>query len=274
MPISIRDLDALRRATLALHEERDLDTLRGALPDVLVPLIPCDWFSWIETSFEDGDFSRPLHRPVLWEHPQLGKASFVRQAVDQLPEHPFTRHALETGNWGPHLLTDFWSPREIEASEFYRRILAPLGMHRLMSMCTFRGNRFGAFNLARKRGARAFSTRDRLLMSWFVPHFALALGAAERVTSMRRDRAGALTSQGLTAREIDVANWLARGRTNCEIAEILAMKPRTVEKHVENILHKLGVENRTAAAMLVSGATIMTPREAPSPRRRANRPAP
>ena len=50
-----------------------------------------------------------------------------------------------------------------------------------------------------------------------------------------------------------MAAWLARGRTNGEIARILAMQPRTVEKHVERILIKLGVENRTAAAMVVGG---------------------
>ena len=44
--------------------------------------------------------------------------------------------------------------------------------------------------------------------------------------------------------------WLARGKANRDIAEILGLSPRTVNKHLETIYDKLGVENRTAAAML------------------------
>ncbi|TPE55366.1 response regulator transcription factor [Maribrevibacterium harenarium] len=52
----------------------------------------------------------------------------------------------------------------------------------------------------------------------------------------------------LTERESEVLHWLANGKTNREIAEILEMSPRTVNKHLEQIFPKLGVENRTAAA--------------------------
>lgn len=52
---------------------------------------------------------------------------------------------------------------------------------------------------------------------------------------------------GLTPREIDVIEWVAKGKTNRDIAEILGMSPRTVNKHLEHIYAKLGVETRTAA---------------------------
>lgn len=52
----------------------------------------------------------------------------------------------------------------------------------------------------------------------------------------------------LTAREAEVLLWVARGKTNRDIAEILGMSPRTVNKHLEHIFAKLGVETRTAAA--------------------------
>jgi DNA-binding CsgD family transcriptional regulator len=53
---------------------------------------------------------------------------------------------------------------------------------------------------------------------------------------------------GLTDREAEVLAWLARGKTNEEIAEILGTRPRTVGKHLERVFAKLGVETRTAAA--------------------------
>lgn len=52
----------------------------------------------------------------------------------------------------------------------------------------------------------------------------------------------------LTEREAEVLYWIANGKTNREIGEILEMSPRTVNKHLEQVFPKLGVENRTAAA--------------------------
>lgn len=55
---------------------------------------------------------------------------------------------------------------------------------------------------------------------------------------------------GLTVRESDVYLWLTRGKTNREIAQILDMSPRTVNKHLEPLFRKLGVDNRTSAATM------------------------
>jgi DNA-binding response OmpR family regulator/DNA-binding CsgD family transcriptional regulator len=56
----------------------------------------------------------------------------------------------------------------------------------------------------------------------------------------------------LTMREAEVLYWVAKGKTNRDVAEILAMSPRSVTKHMEHILQKLGVETRTAAAAKVA----------------------
>jgi len=57
---------------------------------------------------------------------------------------------------------------------------------------------------------------------------------------------------GLTAREAEVLTWACRGKSNREIAEILAVSHRTVNKHLDQVYTKLGVENRTAAAAVVT----------------------
>lgn len=54
----------------------------------------------------------------------------------------------------------------------------------------------------------------------------------------------------LTLREAEVLYWLSQGKSNRDIADILGLSPRTVMKHVEQILEKTHVENRTAAAYL------------------------
>jgi DNA-binding NarL/FixJ family response regulator len=54
----------------------------------------------------------------------------------------------------------------------------------------------------------------------------------------------------VTRRESEVLFWLSYGKTNWEIATILEMSPRTVNKHLEMLFKKLGVDNRTAAAAM------------------------
>lgn len=52
----------------------------------------------------------------------------------------------------------------------------------------------------------------------------------------------------LTPREAEVLFWVIKGKTNRDIGDILGTSPRTVNKHLEHVFEKLGVETRTAAA--------------------------
>ncbi|RIX49669.1 MAG: response regulator [Rhodocyclales bacterium GT-UBC] len=54
----------------------------------------------------------------------------------------------------------------------------------------------------------------------------------------------------LTQREAEVLYWVVQGKTSNDIGEILGNSPRTVNKHLEHVFEKLGVETRTAAANL------------------------
>lgn len=58
----------------------------------------------------------------------------------------------------------------------------------------------------------------------------------------------------VTDREAEVLLWVAKGKTNREIAQILELSPRTINKHLEQVFRKVGVENRTSAAAMAVGA--------------------
>ena len=47
----------------------------------------------------------------------------------------------------------------------------------------------------------------------------------------------------------EVLLWIARGKSNRDIGDILGLSPRTVNKHLEQVYAKLGVENRASAAI-------------------------
>ncbi len=85
-------------------------------------------------------------------------------------------------------------------------------------------------------------------------------GSNEFLLRLAKESSGELPQEfssefGLTAREGEVLSWLSKGKTNRDIAQILGLSPRTVDKHLEQIYAKLGVENRTAAAAIATSAT-------------------
>lgn len=85
------------------------------------------------------------------------------------------------------------------------------------------------------------------------------LGPNEFLLRLAKDTSGDVPAEfsselGLTTREGEVLSWLSKGKTNRDIAQILGLSPRTVDKHLEQIYSKLGVENRTAAAAIAVNA--------------------
>ena len=68
--------------------------------------------------------------------------------------------------------------------------------------------------------------------------------------------ASRISDAALTPRETEVLSWIAKGKTNRDVADILGMSPRTVNKHLEHVFEKLGVETRAAAAALASREMI------------------
>jgi NarL family two-component system response regulator LiaR len=94
-----------------------------------------------------------------------------------------------------------------------------------------------ATDLARAiRGARAGQAQL---------HPEVARRLMQQVTTPRKPEAGA----ALTDREREVLRLLADGRSNKEIARALVVSERTVKGHVSNILGKLGLQDRTQAAL-------------------------
>ncbi len=59
-----------------------------------------------------------------------------------------------------------------------------------------------------------------------------------------------LRQTGLTRREAEVLLWVSYGKTNRTVSEILGISPRTVNKHLEQVFKKLGVETRAAATAI------------------------
>ena len=116
-------------------------------------------------------------------------------------------------------------------NDYYRRIRID---HAMALPIYVRDGLLVSFVFNRTR--RDFTDRERALLDLVKPHLAKLYGR----TRLRA---------GLTAREAEVLRWIASGKSDAQIGAILGTSPRTVQKHLQHLYEKLGVENRTAAAM-------------------------
>ena len=93
-----------------------------------------------------------------------------------------------------------------------------------------------------ERSGKNYTDREVRLFSLVRPHLIRIQKNAQFRRRFDRHKA-------MTPREAEVLGWIARGKTNSEIARLLFISPHTVRKHIENIFEKLGVRTRTAAAL-------------------------
>ena len=87
----------------------------------------------------------------------------------------------------------------------------------------------------------------------------LAAQALRRLGVRAWRRGGATAGEGLASlsrREHEIAGLVADGGSNREIAEALLVSPKTVERHVTNVLAKLGLRNRTEVASLIRSGLV------------------
>lgn len=96
-----------------------------------------------------------------------------------------------------------------------------------------------------------FREHDRILLEMLRPHLfnarSMALACAEILPE--RFDAAAFVRHGLTARQADVLAWMARGKSNGEISQLLGLRLQTVKGYVTAIFNQLGVDNRYAAIL-------------------------
>ena len=173
--------------------------------------------------------------PLVLEHGHNSQAR-TRRISDLLPEREFRRTPLY--------------------DEYYRAV----GIDYVMALPVHvHGDSLVSFVFNRQD--RDFTDRDRACAEAIRPllgdlyRMSRALEDARAAWGVPSSRPPAPPGMALTDREQEVLRWLASGKTDKDIAEILGISPRTVHKHLQRIYEKLGVETRTAAVMrLVSGS--------------------
>ena len=137
-------------------------------------------------------------------------------------------------------LSDLLTRRQRRSLEWDAAVWRPHGIDDALRMwLPARPGR--AISIYVERSGKNYTLRELALFSLLRPHLI-------RMHTNARARRRFAHRKDVTPREAEVLGWIARGKTNNEIARLLVISPHTVRKHVENIFDKLDVRTRTAAA--------------------------
>ena len=167
------------------------------------------------------------------------RASFDRYFA----EHPLVRYHSQGGGSAHRISDSLPSPAFRESAlynEYYRRI----GIDHVVAVPLF-VDRGLLVSFVLNRNRIDFSDRECALLDLVRE----PLAALYRNLLVRGREARGFATLPVTPREREVLSWLAAGKTDKDIGEILGMSPRTVQKHLQHIYDKLGVETRTAAVV-------------------------
>jgi len=174
-------------------------------------------------SAEEALALAPVLRPDIMlldiDLPGMGGLQLLQELAPRLPQMKIVMLTVSSSE------RDLLDAVARGAAGYLTKDLSPEALLR-----TLRGTQRGELAMSRRFAARALR------------HFAEAARRGRQTAGVEDDLLA------LSPRENDVLAMLADGLTDREIAGALTISPRTVETHVSNILHKLGVRNRAEAA--------------------------
>jgi DNA-binding CsgD family transcriptional regulator len=143
---------------------------------------------------------------------------------------------------GPVRLSGLIARRRLEALPMYQLHLGPSGIDDQLKVWLW-SSADSAACVSLDRSGGLFDGRDVAMLAVVQQHLAAMRESLMTAPDEDLDQ----PVEALTVREAQVLSWVARGRQNREIAELLFISPATVRKHLEHAYAKLGVRNRTQA---------------------------
>ena len=248
LPVDSQDRLLLTRALNSITSAKTISELKEQTQRVLPLLLPCENFvfasgrskahrvfishlvyadSVSDDCLHDVIDSDGMVPPVsidLMEHcgrPKLTLPHRLEGSVDRVWADIFTRHQIDNVAW----------------------IVLP-GLHR---------NTFTTYFFINT--PLAIAHECKLRMTLLAPYLHIALN---RVLGAKRLRRHEEVNRGtrfisiLSSREAEIAHWVARGKTNWEIGQILGISDKTVKTHMQNIFSKLKASSRAQIAALFS----------------------
>ncbi|MCW2993851.1 MAG: hypothetical protein JWQ18_1346 [Conexibacter sp.] len=232
----------------------DVDEFRAGLIDALRRAIPADWISLNDL----GPDPAAIVTIVVPEMTAEQHATYARHAFD----NPLVQRYQRTLDGRAYRFSDVATREELHASGLHREFYAPIGLeHQIAFTLPHAPDRVLAIAISRR--GHDFTDAERDLLDRARPFLIQAYRNAAEHSALRHRFAAlrhgpslpladhafaaALTARGITRREGEILGWVATGRSNREIADLLELSERTVQKHLQRCFAKLGARSRAQA---------------------------
>ena len=240
--LSHHEMKLFGEAVLHVHRTRDALDFSGNLLRTMrvlfsVDVCVVDWYGF------QGLPVRTLYDPATAVPREVNAA--LHAFSHQNPVYRLCRGAVGT-------LSDFLSRAQWHRTGLYAEGYGKVGQEDSMVL-DIRLRKDCRLTLITSRGRRGFTLGERVSFALLEPHVREVF---QRVSAQERLRK-ALPAPGseiavgpsLSVREREVLQWLAGGKSNGEISFLLGVRPTTVKRYLESLYQKLGISNRTAAAL-------------------------
>jgi len=179
-----------------------------------------------------------------------------RAAFDRhFREHPLVRYHADEHGTHAHRISDSIAPARFRETALYNDYYRRVGVDHAVALPVYVDNRWLVSFVLNRQGCD-FSDRELALLDQ-VRTTVAKLFRRTRLLELARDAHDGRRVEPpalapglpLSEREREVLRWVAAGKTDRDVADILAISHRTVHKHLQRVYAKLGVETRTAAVM-------------------------
>jgi DNA-binding CsgD family transcriptional regulator len=192
------------------------------------------------------------HRGVVSDQPGAISRREIEVFDRYFYEHPLVREHGRNAEAVTKRISDCAPERAFRDTPLFNEYYRVIGINHVTAVPIHVDRRFLVSFVLNRANGHGFSDRELEVLEVVRPHLAnlYRLGVAiEKTRELPADAPFDRAAVPLTPREREVLDWVAAGKTNRDVAAILGASPRTVEKHLERIYEKLGVETRTAAVM-------------------------
>jgi DNA-binding CsgD family transcriptional regulator len=244
--LGANDLNALMEATEEMVASTDLDRLRQTTVEALAGVVGSPLVAWNEVCPRTGRIEAvtfPQLDPAMYN--QLGEA-FAAHVAD----HPVIAHNRSTADTRPWAISDFISLTEFRHTGLYSDFYRPLEATDQLSFIL--PDKDLIVGIALNTADRSITDRQRTLCSLIQP---VLLQTYRHLSGRRPEEqsvARFLEHRGLTPREVEVMMLVRDSASTKRISSQLSISPRTVEKHVEHAMMKLGMTSRLQASALLN----------------------
>ena len=244
---SAKQLSIMLDGVRSLHEADTLEELRGSMLDLVGRLLPTEHIAYNEIDLELERVFTRFNLPDMADAYLRYSATFERL----MHEHPILGFTTENPQAPAQRLSDFISQPGLRDLALYQEVYRNVDTNYQTivdlgepgrTVCALAVNRWG----------EDFEDAELAMLRILQPHLRQAFRACRERFLVDGFLSGTPTEAlfdrvmdlGLTEREAEVCFWLAQGKSNQEIGELLKISPLTAKKHGENIYRKLGASGR------------------------------